>query len=267
MFQEKMYTEATPERVFAFCRAVIDAKEQSNESSLKSLLEPTQNTAYFGRVRDAARELGLVQINDKLVSLSVDGTVLKTISSMRRYINAHIEKVSGGLFWEVTRCFYEKSGEWILFGAEQQKTENLTRFFSQELGKQIRNEDFLAWRFWIPFLGLGNEFSSAGSKRVMVLPNAAGYLGDLLAVSGMKKGDRYTLQEFMDRMGSGLDLVRDPDQDGMELNYGFSNGLRLLRDQKKLRLEHQLDSLDTWRLYPFAADANDLITHVEILKV
>lgn len=68
-----MKTSAIPERVYALCQAIKSRTMQ--ESDLRELLEPSNlggSTKYFGTVRDAAKQLGLISVKEGDVSLAVD---------------------------------------------------------------------------------------------------------------------------------------------------------------------------------------------------
>ena len=88
MFKEKMVTTAIPERVFALCKIVEKGSIYSGE--LKNKMEPEflgNGSVYFNDYKNAAEELGLVTISDDLISLAVDPKIVKSIESMRTYIN------------------------------------------------------------------------------------------------------------------------------------------------------------------------------------
>ena len=64
MFEDRMKTSAIPERVYALCQAIKSRTMQ--ESDLRELLEPSNlggSTKYFGTVRDAAKQLGLIGLS------------------------------------------------------------------------------------------------------------------------------------------------------------------------------------------------------------
>lgn len=58
-------------------------------------------TIYFNDYKNAAEELGLVTISDDLISLAVDPKIVKSIESMRAYINSHLELYNTGQFYLV----------------------------------------------------------------------------------------------------------------------------------------------------------------------
>ena len=73
MFEDRMKTSAIPERVYALCQAI--KSRTMKESDLRELLEPSDlggTTKYFGMVRDAARQLGLISVKEGDISLAID---------------------------------------------------------------------------------------------------------------------------------------------------------------------------------------------------
>lgn len=78
MFEDRMKTSAIPERVYALCQAIKSRTMQ--ESDLRELLEPSNlggPTKYFGTVRNAAKQLGLISVKESDVSLAVDSKCVR----------------------------------------------------------------------------------------------------------------------------------------------------------------------------------------------
>ena len=99
-----MKTSAIPERVYALCQAIKSRSMQEND--LRELLEPPDlggSTRYFGTVRDAARQLGLISIKEGEISLAVDAKQVASYDAMRSFIIANIAAISQGLFFAVSR--------------------------------------------------------------------------------------------------------------------------------------------------------------------
>ena len=88
MFQNKMVTTAIPERVYALCKIV--EKKAMASSEAKDRMEPSylnQKSSYYSDYRNAAEELQLITNTDNILSLGVDSSVLKSMDTMRFYIN------------------------------------------------------------------------------------------------------------------------------------------------------------------------------------
>lgn len=94
MFGNRMQTSAIPERVYALCREV--SSKPMDENTLKVLLEPQNlggKTSYFGIVRTAAEQLQLINTKENVISLAVNKDVVRTMDSMRRYINLNLKTI------------------------------------------------------------------------------------------------------------------------------------------------------------------------------
>lgn len=109
MFDDRMYTEAIPERVYALCKLLEKGSLASDEAREK--MEPQffkkaddkAKTSYFQRYLNAAIELELIINVDGTLSLSsvVDKSVLKNIDTFRCYVITKLENFKGGLFYRL----------------------------------------------------------------------------------------------------------------------------------------------------------------------
>lgn len=257
MFKEKMVTPAIPERVYALCKIV--EKGAITSSELKERMEPEflgNNSVYFNDYKNAAEELGLITISDDQIQLAVDSSVLKTINSMRTYINSHIEKFNTGQFYQVTNAYFDKD---VSIFKEDKNIANLGPLFAEMTGMPVDAMEMRAWRFWASFLGFGYL------QDMFVIPNAYTFLEDVISSSGMQKKKMYTVTEFVDAITPMANIVIS-DTSNHKLNYGVSNGLRALQDAGKIKLDHIMDQMDMWALYPLKSYSNDsTITHITIL--
>ena len=93
MFDSNMRTEAIPERVYSLCQILKNGK--MGEKELRSLVEPQkESTSYFGMVRDAAKQLSLINYDEdsKQLELVADEEDVASFSDFRRYVNTHYQK-------------------------------------------------------------------------------------------------------------------------------------------------------------------------------
>ena len=110
MFQNKMVTPAIPERVYTLCKIV--EKKATSSAEVKERMEPSylnQKTSYYNDYRTAAEELQLITITDNVLSLGVDFSVLKSMDTMRFYINGQLDKFREGQFYKVTKAYYDST--------------------------------------------------------------------------------------------------------------------------------------------------------------
>ncbi|WP_313345138.1 hypothetical protein [Lacrimispora sp.] len=256
MFGNRMVKSAIPERVFALCKEVIS--KPMLEAELKALLEPEQlrgKTSYFGTVRTAAEQLKLISIKENEISLAVDKENIKTMEAMRCYINMNFESLNGSLFYDVTQC-YADMGTSVL---QHSSVSQMTDVIGKNIGNKVIEDDMLAWRFWMPFLGFGYMHD------MQMLPNLSVFLGDIIASLKLKKKTEYTIDEFVSVIQPYANIVLRNSMENKTFNYAFSNAIRTLHDLKVINAEHRLDSREIWSLHPF--DGHELdgtITHITI---
>lgn len=257
MFKEKMVTTAIPERVYALCKIVEKGAITSNE--LKDKMEPDflgNGSVYFNDYKNAAEELELIYISDDQIQLAVEANVIKNIENMRRYINSHLEKYNVGQFYKVTNAYFEKDA--AIF-KEDKNIANLGPLFSELTGMPVDAVAMRAWRFWASFLGFGYL------QDMFVIPNANVFLYDVISASGLEKKKLYTISEFVNMITPMANIII-PDVSKRRFSYGVSNGLRALQDAGKIKMEHIMDQMDMWALYPLKSYSNDsTITHITIL--
>ncbi len=257
MFKEKMVTPAIPERVFALCKIV--ERGPISSSDLKNRMEPDylgNGSVYFGDYRKAAEELGLITISDDVISLAVDSKMIKSMSSMRMYINKTLERLNTGQFYLVTNAYYTLGS--TIF-KEDKNIANLGPLFSEMTGTAVDAMAMRAWRFWASFLGFGYL------QDMFIIPNAYVFLSDVIASSKMEKKKLYSVSEFVNEITPMANVVI-PDASSRKFSYGVSNGLRALHDAGKIKMEHIHDQEDMWTLYPLKAYSNDAtVTHITIL--
>lgn len=257
MFKEKMVTTAIPERVYALCKIV--EKNPISSGDLKDKMEPDflgNGTVYFNDYKNAAEELGLITISDDLIQLAVDAKIIKNIENMRRYINTRLEKFNNGQFYKVTNAYFEKG---VSMFNEDKNIANLGPLFAELTGIPVDAVAMRAWRFWASFLGFGYL------QDMFIIPNACVFLSDLIESSDFEIKTRYSISEFVEKISSKANIVIS-DLESKKFNYGVSNGLRALQDLGKIRMEHIMDQMDMWTLYPLKSYSNDsTITHITIL--
>lgn len=257
MFKEKMVTTAIPERVYALCKIV--EKGSITSSELKEKMEPEflgNGSVYFNDYKNAAEELGLISISDDQIQLAVDSGVIKNITNMRVYINSNLEKFNMGQFYKVTNAYFEK--EAMIF-KEDKNIANLGPLFTEMTGMPVDAVAMRAWRFWASFLGFGYL------QDMFIIPNANVFLDDVISSSGLEKKKMYTVSEFVNAISPMANIVI-PDIANKKFSYGVSNGLRALHDSGKIKMEHIMDQMDMWALYPLKSYSNDsTITHITIM--
>ena len=254
-----MVTPAIPERVFTLCKIV--EKRAISSSDLKEKMEPDylkQTSSYFSDYRTAAEELKLITVSDNMISLAVDPSVIKTTASMRKYINGILPEFQNGQFYQVTKAYFEMDSG-VLKG--EKSLVSLAPVMSKKLNRPVDAMAMRAWRFWVSYLGFGFL------QDMFFIPNAAEFLKDIIEISEIEKGQRYSFGEFMAQIRPYIQIIVNHDPANRQLNYGVSNGLRTLHDAGIIKIEHILDHEDIWNLYPLKAhEMSGTVTNITIRK-
>lgn len=257
MFEDKMVTPAIPERVYTLCKII--EKQPLSLTELKNKMEPdylNQTSTYFNDYKNAAQELKLITISDTMVSLSVDPSVIETSASMRRYINSMIKEFKTGHFYQVTKYYYNLNAD-VLTG--EQNVATLGSKIQQDIGLNIDAPAMRAWRFWVSYLGFGYLHD------MFLIPNANVFLLDIINIVGFEKNKRYSFGEFIQKLMPYSSVIIENNPNYKNINFGVSNGLRLLHDVGIIKLEHILDQEDMWNLYPLTAhEINSTVTNITI---
>ena len=266
MFEERMKTSASPERVYALCVAVKNRGIQENE--LRELLEPSGlggKTSYFGSVRDAAKQLGLITIKEGKISLAVDKKNLSSLDAMRKYIVSNIDSVSNGLFYAVSKEYFLMNERIYEFSSVSDA--KLIELMSKNVGSAVFEDDMRAWRFWAAYLGFGilHQIKTQGTE--LLLPNTQQYLKNVLDIVGLEKKKEYTFSEFIAVVRPYCDIVIGDIPSDKRLNMAFSNGLRALHDEGIIQLSHKLDRGDMWFLYEAELHSvKSTVTHIVVRR-
>lgn len=260
MFEERMKTSAIPERVYALCMAVKN--RGISESELKELLEPADlggKTSYFGSVRDAAKQLGLITVKEGKISLAADKKDVLSLDAMRKYIVLNIDSLSKSLFYAVSKEYFMMNEKVYEFSSVSDA--KLVGHMSKNIGTAVFEDDMRAWRFWAAYLGFGNL------HEMRLLPNVQQYLKAVLSVGNLEKNKEYTISEFIAAVRPYCDIVLGDISSDKRLNMAFSNGLRALHDEEIIQLSHKLDRGDMWFLYEAELHSiKSTVTHIVVRR-
>ena len=260
MFEDRMKTSAIPERVYALCQAVKSRSMQ--ESDLRELLEPSDlggATKYFGTVRDAARQLGLISVKEGEISLAVESKQVASYDAMREYIVSNIAVITERVWLNISKVHLSMNEQVFKYKAVSEAA--LVEHMSKTIGVPVYEDDMRAWRFWASYLGLGNLHD------MILLPNMHQYLKSVLAVAKLKKGEEYTFTDFILAIKPYAEIGLSDIDGNKKINMAMSNGLRALNDEGIIQLSHKLDSGDMWFLYEAELHTiKSTVTHVTVRR-
>ncbi|QUF82107.1 hypothetical protein [Clostridium butyricum] len=266
MFAERMKTPAIPERVFALCKEVRN--NGSAEKELKERLEPRflgGTTAYFGDVRTAAQQLGLINIKEGIISLSVDKEDIDSISSMRKYCIKRLESLKSGLFYNVTREYLAMSEEVLKYDS----VSDMSELFEKSTKMRVNVDDMRAWRFWAAFLGYGYmqemQNPSRSKNSMLLLPNMYINLREIFEICNFERNKEHAVSDIVNSIRPYCEVALKYIDNEKKFNLAFSNGLRMLHDKGKITLKHKLDGGEMWFLYPLELhEIKSTITHITV---
>lgn len=263
MFDSTMKTMAIPERVFALCQVLKGGT--ISEEDAKKMFEPgtlAGNSPYFGAVRTAAEQIGLIETNadSKEIRLCVDKKIVENMQSMRTYVNSKIETFSDGQFYKTTRTWMHNSGELFNVDKDLQSVSKMVGILNKyDTDLKLDEDSMRAWRFWSSFLGFGYLHD------MFFMPNAAIYLWDSIKNSGIKTKKIYTVTEFFESLQPFTNICLSDDEiSRRKMNLAVSNAMRTLNDLGVVALKYVNDREDEWNLTPMTLHAfSSLVTDVE----
>lgn len=263
MFKNKMITEGIPERVYALCCLLKEGPLKLKD--VKEMMEPEylkpdkKSDEYFGKFKNVAIELDLIIEQEGNLILNVEKSVFDSFDSFRIYIIKNLYKYREGNFYKTTNTIYNLNVDFIKAGiksiSEKEMLDMLEKSFDRLDVKEIRG-----WRFWASFLGFGNTYGDDG---MCFIPNSFTYLKNVIYLSTLKTEEIMTLSDFLNLINKDIQIICDVKS--KELNFGFSNGLRMLHDLGYIELSYSMDSSDYYKLYPMELHAfGNNVSHITI---
>lgn len=258
MFGERMKTPAIPERVYALCCAVKNKGILDKE--IQEKLEPShfsEKTKYYGAVKEAALELGLILIKENVVTLAVDKKHIETIEAMRCFVGCRVFGLKDSLFYKVTESYLKLNEKVFEYG----NVSKMCSIMESMIGVKIFEDDMRAWRFWTSFLGLGYMHD------MILLPNMYINLKDIMSSCEFEYDKEYTIQEFVQIVRPYCEEALVDVDETKTFNLAFSNALRELHDTKIIELKHNLDASVSWNLYLMEMHTiKSTVTHISVRR-
>lgn len=267
MFKDEMKHEAIPERVFALCDLV--KSKTVSEADAREFFQPKElaGTSYFPMVRDAAQELGLINVVDKKISLAVDKKFVTSMEDMRKYIISHISVIREGQFYETSQAYFELNEK--AYEYKSVTDQDLMDALEKNISRKLDVDDMRAWRFWAAYLGFGHlaRVAESNTNQMNFLPNLYRYLKAAIEVANFEKNKEYRIDDFISEIQLSCDIAMKDAINSRRLNMAMSYGLRMLHDNGEIELRYQLDNKNLWYLYPSEIHAiKSEISHVTIRR-
>lgn len=257
-FSTKIQKEATPKRVYSLLK-LVEYKTMKKEK-LEKLLMPSGlskgNNSPFLATYKFAEKAKLIKTIDSggIVLDKISCEDLKDWKSYKMFMAKLLFSNEESNFLKLTWWYLGQGREVLNYSS----SEDIQKYLKGDLGGFTEN-DVLGWRFWIAFLGLGIL-----SDRI-ILPNPYQRLRDIIEEDKLLNRDKeIPISEFIDFIINNCNELKSCIK-GNNINFGLSNGLRTLHDQKCIELIMTNDSSDVWHLYKMEHEIAEDITGVKII--
>lgn len=256
-YRENIRKEVTPARLRALLKLVSRAYYTRDE--LEGLLQPSSlnkgDSPEFRMVYKFAMGTGLIaEEENKYIKLNIDKDI---VFNDYKYKKKMIEILLGnqeGLFYKMTSWALEQNEEIVKFS----KAGDLVKSM-REKNINVKDEDVLAWRIWFKYLGYGHNLHGE-----YIIPNPFKRIEDLVENElEFTNKDRIAIREFTGELVSKAPEF-NTSIDRNNLSYPLSVSLRILNEQKKIKLSYKNDTKDIWHLYYMESEKLNDISHIRI---
>lgn len=256
-FSKRIQKEATPKRVYSLLK-LVEYKTMTKET-LEKLIKPDGlseggNTS-FSATYNFAERANLIKITESggIVLDKVGAKDLKDWKSYRMFMAKLLFSNEESNFLKLTWWYFGQGKDVFNYSSSA----DIQKYLTGDLAI-LAKDDVLGWRFWMSFFGLGILNSS------IILPNPYQRIKDIIEEDKtLEREKEISISKFIDFIiASGNDLKSCVN--GNDINFGLSNGLRTLHDQKYIELIMTSDSSDVWHLYKMEHEINENITGVKI---
>lgn len=266
MFTESIRTEPIPERIYELCR-IVNRHGPMTSGSANAMMEPrelnTDSSPYFGAIRDAAADLGIIEKNGNEIKYIGPSNALESLDDFRKYCNKVLFTNPDTRFYRIVKGFLDSDGKLL-------HNENLTSLTSIDTIRgltgldDINVDDMRGSRFWLSFLGFC--YIEEVSNRIYYLPNMYTALCDAICSSDLIYDKEYPVREFFEAMPDYIVIALKNwgSRSNVTLNLALSNGLRQLHDNGEISLRRNSDSKEVWDLYHNSIHDIVSISHILI---
>lgn len=264
MFDNNFDVESLPERIYEFCKIVLE--EPIKQADLKNRIQPIaeETTSYFNNLRTTSVNLGLIfRREDGFFEATEQAKIaLKDMAAFRRYCNSVVWKNDSSAFYKIAQVFLNSNERWL---AVPNLTDSTIR---SEVGQATGYTDeryLLGERFWLSFLGFG-YVTESGNRR-QILPNMYVALKDFMYLAGMSNSGKMEIKDFLGRLAP-LCRIAFPTKNTTRLSLALSCALRQMHDLKEIELSRESDAKEVWKLMKFEThEITEEVTHIVVKKV
>ena len=247
--QKSIKTEPIPERVYELCKIV--SKGEINNKTVKEYMEPqsinTSNTSYYSIVRNVCvSELKLIEVEGENLKFVGEKKVIKNMDTFRFFCNSIAFNDRESDFYKVANAYLESNDKWLKYNTVTDV--NIRTAVQDEYNMELVSEEkMLGMRFWMSFLGFGYIQEKGG---ISFLPNMHIALQDFCKLSKLEKNKEYTAKEFFEGIYDCASVALCRSMKKKSLNLAMSSAIRQMHDNKEIIIKNNLDSKETWALFP-----------------
>ena len=233
------------------------------EMLFPSEFETPGSRAYFSKVKLAALETGLIDYKSEggVFVYVGDERHVDSLESFRKYCNSYIwSKYKNETFCKLTEVVLGFNADFISKSVTDVSTISYVRKKMPNASSSL-NDEMLALRFWLSFLGFGFVTS-----KTQFYPNMYLALKDFVSLCDFQKNKLISISDFLNKIGKYFDIGILEMKEKYKINYALSTALWTMSANKEIELRRESDSKENWRLF-FSKDSNNKqeITHV-VLK-
>lgn len=256
-FSKKIQKEVTPKRLYSLLK-LVEYKTVTKEK-LENLIRPDGlsegGNIPFSATYNFAERANLIKAIDGggIVLDKISFEDLKDWKSYRMFMAKLLFSNEDSNFLKLTRWYFGQGKDVFNYSSSG----DIQKYLTSEL-EILAEDDVLGWRFWVAFFGLG-----VLSARI-ILPNPYQRIKDVIEEDeSLDREKEIPVSKFIDFIMINCNELKGC-VEGNNINFGLSNGLRTLHDQKHIELIMTSDSSDVWHLYNMEHEINENITGVKI---
>lgn len=265
--------QVTPSRLHALIKLISRLQAPTRKEILELLQPPmlVADQSAAKNVYNAAINCGIIQdSSENILLLNEEAAHLESMQDFQQFMQRRVlgitEQYLPNYLFNLYSAWYIVQNERVLQFVEKDYEIRFNDELFQDVETRIFNmTKFNGWRTWATFLGLGWSLKAGLTGREILVPCVSNRLRSVLTRLLPTDGQIITCSQFVEMLGKHCpeldggklfvycwEASRSGEQQGHNLSFALSTGLRQLHDSREIELIRQADATDTWQL--FAAD-------------
>jgi len=252
---------------------------------MQALLQPAElgsSSETFQSTFEAAEKCDLIVLNEKKVILQVEPSQVESVAAFQAFMRSKLLGVtndtSPNYLLNLFCAWYAVQNEGIFSrDSKQYENEFLAQIFPNEDSRGFNTTKFNGWRNWAVFVGWGWLLNTGGNRQVFV-PDARDRVHSLLPQLLPEVGRRVEFGSFLSRLAQHCPELdngrlfeycwqasRGQEERDNRLSLMLSSGLRVLANQRIIKMTRIADTSQDWELFPAQGYELKQVTHIELL--